>query len=272
MDRTHSRPRVSVIVATVVVLVGLAAAGGASYMMAPRLTPEMRGHDLAERLGCHGCHGPRGTGGVPNPKSDDVEIPAWDGGMAMMYVKSDDEIRGWILDGVPHRVAHEHEGHHHGEGEEHGEGAEQPAPPIRMPAFRSVIDENELADLVAYYKVVAVWDTIPESAMRGHRTAAQRGCFGCHGPGGMIGARNPGSFKGYIPPWRGKDFAELVKSEKELRSWIRDGTIPRFEKNPLARFFSHRQVIQMPAYRDVLTEEEIGDMVVYIQWRSREAD
>ena len=263
MNDKRRHPRILVVVATVAVSIGLVAAGGASYLMAPRLTPEMRGYDLAERLGCHGCHGPRGVGGVPNPKSDDVEIPAWDGGTAMMFVKNDAEIREWILDGMPQRLAHEHQGHHE------TEAGERHPLPVRMPAFRSAINEDELADLVAYYKAVAVWDTMPDSAVRGHRTASQRGCFGCHGPGGMVGARNPRSFKGYIPPWRGKDFAELVRNEEELRSWIRDGRIPRFESNPLARFFSPRQIIQMPAYRDALTDAELDDVVAYIQWRSQ---
>ena len=248
-----SRWRLIIIVS---VLGALAAWGVAMYVVAPRPTPEIRGYALAEELGCHGCHGPRGTGGIPNPRSDEAEIPSWDGGTAMMYVKDEGEIREWILDGMPRRLEQEHAGHDHG-------GARLP---VRMPAFRSVLDENEIEDLVAYYKVVAAWDEIPERARRGYTVASERGCFGCHGPRGLIGARNRKSLKGYIPPWRGSDFSELVKNDDELRSWIQDGNLPRFERNPLAQFFTHRQVIQMPAYRDVIDESELVDLVAYIQW------
>ena len=243
---------------------GGAALGFASYVATPRLTPELRGYDLAERFGCHGCHGPRGTGGVPNPKSREQEIPAWDGGTAMMYVNDESEIREWILDGHPRRLAREHHSHADIGGERRRDL------PIRMPAFRGVIDDGELADLVEYYKAMAVWDAPPDAAHRGYTVAAQKGCFGCHGPGGMIGGRNPNSFKGYIPPWHGKDFAELVKNEEELRRWIRKGSIPRLEGNPLARFFTRRQVIQMPVYDDVLTQAEEDDIVAYIHWLSRD--
>ena len=82
--------------------------GDFHHLRTPELTPELRGYELAEGLGCHGCHGPRGTGGVRNPRAGfrqaTGEIPAWDGGNAMMYVKSEDEIREWILEGRPWRL------------------------------------------------------------------------------------------------------------------------------------------------------------------------
>ncbi len=78
--------------------------------------------------------------------------------------------------------------------------------------------------------------------------------------------RNPRSFKGYIPPWRGADYSELVKSDDELRQWITDGTIDRFEKNPLARYFTGRQIIEMPAYEDRLEPAEIDAIIRYIAW------
>lgn len=251
----------------------------ARYVRAPRMTDEMRGYVLAEKLGCHGCHGPRGTGGTPNPGSEELEIPSWDGGAAMMYVEAESEFSEWILDGVPRRLAGkpgraQANGHENGPGHEaaqrHAPDEARHAPPVHMPAYRSIIDDRELDLLIAYVKAVALWDTVPERAMRGRRAAGRLGCFGCHGPGGLAGAANPGSFKGYIPPWRGKDFAELVRDESELRSWILDGKITRFESNRIARLFTRRQSIQMPAYRTVLTQEELDDIVAYIQHISRE--
>jgi hypothetical protein len=77
---------------------------------------------------------------------------------------------------------------------------------------------------------------------------------------------NPRSFKGIIPPWRGGDYEELVKSEAELRQWILEGRIDRHQSNPLARYFSGRQVVQMPAYETRLSAAEIDAIVGYIRW------
>jgi len=276
------------------------------------LTPELRGYQLAEDLGCHGCHGPRGTGGVRNPGDRDGEIPAWDGGMAMMFVKNEAEIREWILDGRPWRLAmrdslnartlenqrnaehramldslsahgdsaahiapDESAAHQRGEAEKmlsrrlrsrHSD--EPPRPPLRMPAFRGVITEAQLNDLVAYYKVIAAFDEMPEAASAGYHAARDLGCFGCHGPGGLITAHNPRSFKGYIPPWRGSDFKDLVRSDAELKQWILEGHIDRLQRNQAALFFTRRQVIKMPAYRDVATDSTVAAVMDYVKWVS----
>jgi mono/diheme cytochrome c family protein len=186
----------------------------------------------------------------------------------MMYVKNEQEIREWILYGHPKRLDSEynHEvdpGNH----ETHRHSADEQDPPLlRMPAFERVISEQELGDLVAYYKAVAAFESLPPDARAGYKVASRTGCFGCHGPGGRVGSRNRQSLKGYIPPWRGQDFKELVGSDEELREWILDGKVDRFESNLLARFFTERQVIQMPAYRDVLSDEELESLVAYIHW------
>ena len=263
-----------VVLFAIIIVLALGALGGVAYMRKPRLTPALHGARLAEELGCFACHGARGTGGIPNPGSEEQEIPAWDGGTAMMYVKNEQEIREWILLGYPKRLAHERSyepaggnvgrddaGHAHGTGR---------SLPLRMPAFEGVVSEKELNDLVAFYKAVAAFETLPPDAREGYQVASRFGCFGCHGPGGRISSRNPRSFKGYIPPWHGRDFGDLVRSEDELRQWILDGKIDRFESNPLARYFTRRQVIQMPAYRSVLDDGEINAVVAYIQWLNKE--
>ena len=106
--RSSGRAHLSAVTLAVLLLGGIAAWGFLTHLRKPELTPELRGYALAEKLGCHGCHGPRGTGGVPNPRAGLTqttgEIPAWDGGTAMMYVKDEDEIREWILDGRPWRL------------------------------------------------------------------------------------------------------------------------------------------------------------------------
>lgn len=232
-----------------------------AWLRAPRLTPELRGHDLAAELGCFACHGPGGTGGVPNPGSEEKEVPSWDGGTAMMYVNNEAEIREWILDGHPKRLRN----HQHTEDESPHEL------PFHMPAFRSVINDDQLADLVAYYKVVANYRNMPDAARAGYDVARRSGCFGCHGAGGLVGHRNPRAFKGYIPPWRGGDFRDLVRGDDELHQWIREGRIDRLESNPAARWFTRRQVIQMPAYGETLSDEEIGSLMDYIRWLQEES-
>jgi len=251
-------------VAAILVVAVIAAVALVRHLRAPRLTPELRGHQLAQRLGCFACHGPGGTGGIPNPGSDENEIPAWDGGTAMMYVESEQEIQEWILGGAPRRLAQREGGR---KGEE-GETDSAAALPLRMPAYRDLVSGRDLDDLVAYYKAVADYGEMPQDAREGYRAARRLGCFGCHGPGGLVGASNPRAFKGYIPPWRGGDFHELVRNEAELRAWIRDGSIPRLERSRAARFFTQREIIRMPAYRSVLAAGELDALVAYVDWVS----
>src|SRR5437899_1137856 len=70
-------------------------------------TPAVRGLHVAQRAGCFGCHGPNGGGGVKNPGSSDGEVPGFSEGTPMMWVKSDDEVREYILDGWPKRKAND---------------------------------------------------------------------------------------------------------------------------------------------------------------------
>ncbi len=216
-----------------------------------------RGEQVARDMGCFACHGQGGIHGIPNPRSEEESVPSWDGGTVMMYVENEKEIREWILDGVPKRLKQEHAEHHHGDKED--------KPLISMPAYRGKISEKELDDLVAYFKAVSWYNTPEESkARKGRSVALKHGCFSCHGPEGRGNISNPGSLKGYIPPWDGPDFPELVKSEDELREWILDGSIGRFRKNPIANQFLENQQIKMPGYRDVLTQEELEHLMTYI--------
>jgi mono/diheme cytochrome c family protein len=243
-----------------------------------------------------GRHWPSGSAVSPvtdHPGSDEREVPAWDGGNWMMYVKNEGEIREWILHGHPKRLQGEHEhgaenrqvasdsggahthdggmshsqdGHASGQEAEAAEVTSTSSPPLQMPAFEDVLSTDQVNDLVAYYKAVALFEQPPPQAREGRRIAARLGCFSCHGPGGRVGSSNPRSFKGYIPPWQGEDYAELVRSDDELRQWILEGTIDRLENNPLARYFTKRQIIQMPAYRNLLNDEELGAVLAYIRW------
>jgi mono/diheme cytochrome c family protein len=155
------------------------------------------------------------------------------------------------------------------EGRELREALEATA--IRMPAWRGRLSDAQVDDLVAYLRALAAADLPEDSAIRtGYAVAERLGCFRCHGPGGRGASRNPGSLKGYIPPWDGGDFAELVVDETELREWILGGRPQRLQANPLARFFLDRQAIRMPAFRGQIKDEDLLAIVAYIGWLRHE--
>ncbi|MFV2070466.1 MAG: hypothetical protein ACC645_26160, partial [Pirellulales bacterium] len=84
------------------------------------------------------------------------------------------------------------------------------------------------------------------------------------------GIANPGSFVGHIAGWDGEEFAELVKDDRELREWILEGSPQRLRENRIAGFFLERQKAPMPAYRELISENELEQLIAYIHWlRSR---
>ena len=228
---------------------GVAAVSGITAVLwwrSVNIGPVQRGADLALAKGCVGCHGGPGESALlPRLFADLDDVDAA-------------TLREWILDGMPERVRRD---------PERRQALEAAA--IRMPAWRGRLTAAQVEDLVAYLRASA---DVPEdpAARHGHAIAERAGCFRCHGPGGRGAGRNPGSLKGYIPPWDGADFAELVADDGELRAWILDGRPPRLQANRLARFFLDRQAIRMPAFRGEVTEEELEAIETYIRWlRSR---
>lgn len=221
----------------------------------PETTPAIRGQQLAVRLGCFACHGPEGAGGVADPTSPGGEVPSWSYATAKLFISCNKDIRDWILYGEPRREA------------ERREKAGTQPPFIPMPAYEGELSPRELDDLVAYFLAVSGWvPDMPEDAYEGRKIAVELGCFGCHGPSGMGGVANPGSFKGHIPPWDGDEFTELVRDDNELREWILEGKIRRLWEDPAAKLFLQRQKTSMPAYHDYLSDEELGKVVTYIRW------
>lgn len=215
-----------------------------------------RGWAVAESHGCFTCHGAGGHRGMTNPGYGLEDIPPWSGGLMTMYADNETEIREWIQDGVTKRVRADPEQMKLREGAA-----------IRMPSFRNVLSESDLAAVVAYVKAVADFET-PEAAgaEAGRQVAIKYGCFNCHGPQGRGALDNPGSLKGYVPAWDGPDYAELVRSDDEARQWIQDGRARRLQENPLARFFLNRQKVPMPAYRKHLAEADVDALLAYIRW------
>ncbi|HLX06696.1 MAG TPA: c-type cytochrome [Thermoanaerobaculia bacterium] len=208
-----------------------------------------RGERVAERLGCFGCHGQGGMGGISDPGSKAGDVPAWVGGTWTMYNHAPADVRAWILDGHP-------------------PGRKPDASAlIKMPPYRGRLSAAELADLTVYVLTVSQFgDPADPRATAGRDVALRSGCFGCHGPEGRGLISDPGSLKGYVPPWDGGDYAELVRDDGELRQWIRKGVVDRLHANPAARHFLEGEAIQMPAYANQVSPDELEALVAYVHW------
>jgi mono/diheme cytochrome c family protein len=223
-------------------------------------TSAERGHEVAVSLGCFACHGPGGGGGVPNPGSKEGEVPAFTEQTQMMYVKSTDDLREYVLDGAPKRRRDD---------PDYVEQTKKAG--LHMPAYRGFITDAQLEDLVSYLRATSGQIVPPDQpdeklAAKGADIALAQGCFSCHGPLGAGGHPNPGSFKGYIPGFWGSDFEELVQNDDELREWIAEGHLDRIEHHPVGGVFSKRQRIQMAPYGDYLSAEDIDALVAYVKW------
>lgn len=216
-----------------------------------------RGWAVAEAHGCFGCHGPGGVVGLTDPGGGVGGVPTFFHDDVTAHARDESEIREWILDGRLRRFPKE---------DDPG-GASLL---IEMPAWRDVLTTGEVDALVAYVGAASNFRAPGDPrAQTGREAAARLGCFGCHGPGGRGAVANPRSLKGYVPPWDGPDFGELVRDERELREWILDGRPRRLQDNPIARWFLDRQALKMPAYRGHLETAEADRIVDYIHWLRR---
>ncbi|HVT60634.1 MAG TPA: c-type cytochrome [Thermoanaerobaculia bacterium] len=212
-------------------------------------TAVARGRRVAERLGCFGCHGPGGAAGIANPGAKTGSVPSWPGGTWMMYNHQEGDVQAWILDGHPPDRQPDAEAL------------------IKMPAFRGRLAAAELGDLVAFVLAASQFGELADPQAAAGRDAALRyGCFGCHGPEGRGLIDDPGSLKGYVPPWDGPDYPDLVRSDDEFRQWVRNGITDRFRANPAARHFVETEAVRMPAFGDRLKPEELNALLAYVTW------
>jgi mono/diheme cytochrome c family protein len=138
---------------------------------------------------------------------------------------------------------------------------------VRMPAYGERLTAREIEDLVEFVLAAAGEPAPGDSlAAAGLQRAGALGCFGCHGAGARLARPNPGSFKGYVPPWDGPDFEELVRDRAEFDEWVEDGVARRFATNPLANYFLKRAPLRMPAYRNRLQPGDLNAMWAYVLW------
>jgi len=232
--------------------------------------PVRRGVQLARELGCFSCHGELGRAGIVDPGREEEDVPGWGGGVWMMYVANDEELKRYILDGSPENhepvqaAAHQHS--EEGDAEHAGAGGEHPGH-MKMPAYRTVLGGTDLDDLVAAFKVLSGMRKPPggSPARRGFDQARRWDCFSCHGPAGSGGLPNPGSFTGFVPGWHGADFDEMVHDRAEFDAWIREGSIARLRDHFIASRYLESQRLSMPAYEQ-MTEIQLDELWAYTEW------
>ena len=235
-------------------LAALAAYGAWVAVAKPKLTPVERGRRLAEANGCFSCHGPEGTRGVANPGRPARTVPSYRS--LMMYADDREQTLEWIRDGVTSARA-----------KSQSWRAERDLGALRMPAYGKKLSARQIDDLVSFAMAVAAEPAPGDSlALRGRDLAAELGCVGCHGEGGRFARPNPGSLKGYVPPWDGPDFAELVQNRGEFGEWIERGVSRRFLANPVAQFFLDRGTLRMPAYEKHLDAGDVDALWAYVRW------
>jgi mono/diheme cytochrome c family protein len=102
-------------------------------------------------------------------------------------------------------------------------------------------------------------------AERGHQVAVRAGCFNCHGPNGMGGVKNPGSQDGEVPGLSGGTPMMWAKSEGELREYVLYGAPARKRNDPRHKERMDHQLLEMPAYRDYLSDGEVNDLMAYLR-------
>jgi mono/diheme cytochrome c family protein len=100
---------------------------------------------------------------------------------------------------------------------------------------------------------------------RGWTTAAQKGCFTCHGPGGIRGMADPGHGLDEIPPFSGGLLSMYAQNEGEIREWILDGMPRRVRDDPEQMKLRANALIAMPAWRGLLTSRETDDLVAFVK-------
>ena len=225
------------------------------FTLRPALPPAERGRRLALATGCFACHGPEGIRGAANPGRLDKTVPTFDDDL-MMFAKSRDEVREWIRDGAPAARQKSETWR-----KERGRGA------LRMPAFGRRLSKRQIEDLVEFVEAVGGRPEPEDSlALRGLELSRSLGCNGCHGPGGRFARPNPGSLKGYVPSWDGRDFPELVRDRAEFGEWVERGVSRRFEGNPPARYFLRRAVLHMPGFERFLKPGDVDALWAYVRW------
>ena len=101
------------------------------------------------------------------------------------------------------------------------------------------------------------------AAERGRRLAEQTGCFGCHGPGGVHGAKNPGRADKTVPNFA-DDVMMYAKTPAEIHEWIHNGFTRKKAASVTWRAERDRGAVRMPAFKGRMSERDMDDLVAYV--------
>jgi mono/diheme cytochrome c family protein len=101
------------------------------------------------------------------------------------------------------------------------------------------------------------------AAERGRRVAERTGCFGCHGPGGMRGANNPGRTDKTVPNFA-DDVMMYDKTPAEIHEWIHSGVTRKKSSSVTLRTDQERGALKMPAFKGRMNERDMDDVVAYV--------
>jgi mono/diheme cytochrome c family protein len=100
-------------------------------------------------------------------------------------------------------------------------------------------------------------------AERGRRIAERTGCFGCHGPGGLRGANNPGRTDQTVPNFA-DDVMMYAKTPGEIHEWIHNGVTRKKAASVTWRADRDRGALRMPAFKGRMSERDMDDLVAYV--------
>ena len=196
-----------------------------------------------------------GRGGVANPGSQRATIPGFTGSTLMMYVRDEGEIRQYILDGRPDRLADDPEYR-----------AEMAAQAIHMPAYRGTLSPGDVATCWPRSCGV-VWMIEPaEEGPSGARGRAPDGLLRLPRRARHGRPRQPRLAEGIHPRVHGRRLPRSGRDDGELREWIRRGHLERIDRHPIGGWFARRQLVKMPAFEHFLTDDESAALVALVKW------
>ncbi len=252
--------------AALLLVLGVILAAGLVYVFRNEIFPEHsaahRGAQVARSAGCFSCHGAGGGNGSVNPSQgktpdDFSRVPS-----LLSERHSPQQLRQWIEDGISQEKR---------QSQAHMQAREREA--MQMPAYGERLSSDEIQDLMAYIALLQHREAAKSRPAQspGEELARHYSCFTCHGELGQGGVENPGSLKGYVPGFFGSDFLALTQNgnRQQVLEWIRDGAPESFLNQGFAgfypaRYLTERQAIQMPAYGDHLSDEELETLTDYV--------
>jgi mono/diheme cytochrome c family protein len=96
---------------------------------------------------------------------------------------------------------------------------------------------------------------------RGWTVASKRGCLACHGPSGRHQEVAEEGQIGVVPSFVHDDVVAYSRHDGEIREWILDGKPRRIREQ---QGDEKPALLQMPAWRDRLSGQELEDLVAWI--------